>query len=141
MTQTQKTVYFAHPIQTYGTKFEYEQLDVLHKFFAHVINPSEYASHAMDFYYQLVSDVDVLFFAGNTRGVLCEISLANLLRKNVYTKISGKITQVIFSPIDCQMISQKDKKEVYRFATRKKLNKIFIPSKNNFSYKNGPHKK
>lgn len=89
-------IYYAHPIKTYGSKIEKDDIEKIRNFMSDVegveiINPSdekiqkEYdewkktkspEDHAMRFFKQVISDCDGLIFRGETSGVKYEIKKA-----------------------------------------------------------------
>ena len=89
-------IYYAHPIKTYGSKTESDDIAKIKEFMSdiedvEIINPSdkeiqkEYdewketkspEDHAMRFFKQIISDCDGLIFRGETSGVKYEIKKA-----------------------------------------------------------------
>jgi hypothetical protein len=79
-------IYYSHPISTYFTEIEQQDIDYLFQFqpYARIINPNEIGASRMSAYLRVVSDCDIVCYHGETWEVVFEVVTSLTLGKPVF---------------------------------------------------------
>lgn len=88
-----KRIYYAHPLYSYGTEEEARYETQIRRTFPEyeVINPKHMKSVSMQDYFACVAHADKVAYWGNTRGVISECYFALLTGKPVYSLAMGRL--------------------------------------------------
>ena len=86
MNISNKTVYYAHSIQYYNRITEQKDIKYIQSLKYNVVNPNGLnLGHSMMPYLLKVKDADVVYYRGDTIGVVLEVITAKIFNKPVYS--------------------------------------------------------